>query len=71
MSTLTANITSFTFFNHVVKDAFASFLDNVAKTRMLRKTVRELDALSDRDLHDLGISRSAIKSVARQAVYGL
>jgi uncharacterized protein YjiS (DUF1127 family) len=32
-----------------------------------RETVRELDYLSDKELSDLGISRSDIKEIARQA----
>ena len=42
---------------------FASF----KRARLERQTVRELSALSNRDLDDLGINRSMIKSVARQA----
>ena len=34
------------------------------------RTVRELDALSDRDLTDLGIHRSMIRELAREAAYG-
>jgi uncharacterized protein YjiS (DUF1127 family) len=33
-----------------------------------RETVRELSLLSNRELDDLGISRSQIQTVARQAV---
>jgi len=31
-----------------------------------RKTVRELSALDDRDLHDLGITRGEIQPLARE-----
>jgi uncharacterized protein YjiS (DUF1127 family) len=34
---------------------------------IFRNTVRELESLNDKDLSDLGISRSDIKSVAWQA----
>ncbi|MEP5091245.1 MAG: DUF1127 domain-containing protein [Paracoccaceae bacterium] len=35
-----------------------------------RTTFAELDALSDRDLDDLGITRFQIPSVAHDAAYG-
>ncbi|MFN0114626.1 MAG: DUF1127 domain-containing protein [Paracoccaceae bacterium] len=35
-----------------------------------RQTLRELNALSDRDLTDMGISRWTLESVAREAAYG-
>ncbi|KAB2885052.1 MAG: DUF1127 domain-containing protein [Albidovulum sp.] len=35
-----------------------------------RETVRELNALSDRDLADLGIHRSQVTAVAKDAAYG-
>ncbi len=37
--------------------------------RMYRKTVDELSALSNRELNDLGLCRSMIADVARNAVY--
>ncbi len=46
-------------------------LDNVVKNyrqwRNFRDTVDELNRLSNRDLNDLGINRSDITSIARQA----
>ncbi len=41
-----------------------------AKHRLYRRTVRELDALSGAELADLGLSRSMIKGIALEAVYG-
>ena len=41
-----------------------------AKWRTYRTTVNELSALSNRDLADLGLSRSMISSVAHEAAYG-
>lgn len=35
-----------------------------------RQTIEELNALSDRDLADLQLSRFSIKAVAWEAVYG-
>jgi uncharacterized protein YjiS (DUF1127 family) len=34
------------------------------------RTVRELQALSERDLADLGIHRSMIEKIAHEAAYG-
>ena len=52
--------------------AFA--LVKLVKAAMLRRqlfnqTVAELSVLSDRDLTDLGLSRSSIADVAREAAY--
>ncbi len=45
---------------------------NIARSfnnwRMYRQTVNELGRMSNRGLHDLGIDRSDIASVARRAV---
>jgi uncharacterized protein YjiS (DUF1127 family) len=55
-------------------DRFAMFVAaakmNAAKRRVYQKTVRELHALTDRELTDLGISRLSIEDVARVAAYG-
>ena len=41
----------------------------IEKRTTYRKTVHELQGLSNRDLADLGIHRSAIKSIAYEAAY--
>lgn len=41
-----------------------------AQYRVYSRTVNELAALSNRDLADLGLSRSQIESVAHEAAYG-
>jgi uncharacterized protein YjiS (DUF1127 family) len=55
-------------------DRFATFVAtvklNAAKRRIYEKTVRELNALTDRELGDLGIARISIQDVARVAAYG-
>ncbi len=38
--------------------------------KVYRTTVRELSALSNRELADLGVSRSGIDEIAREAAYG-
>ncbi|SES71860.1 DUF1127 domain-containing protein [Oceanicella actignis] len=40
-----------------------------AKWRLYRRTLRELSALDNRDLADLGLSRASLRSVAWHAVY--
>ncbi|MGB0799728.1 MAG: DUF1127 domain-containing protein [Planktomarina sp.] len=49
---------------------FHTMRDNAAKRKVYRDTVRELNALSGRDLADLGIYRGAITSIAMEAAYG-
>lgn len=41
-----------------------------AQYRTYRKTFEELNALSDRELSDLGIARSSIPGIAYKAAYG-
>ena len=41
-----------------------------AKRRIYRRTLAELDGLTDRELQDLGIARSMVRAVAHEAVYG-
>lgn len=42
---------------------------NAARRKIYRETLRELNALSARDLADLGLNRSEIRRVAYQAAY--
>jgi uncharacterized protein YjiS (DUF1127 family) len=41
-----------------------------AKYAVYTTTLRELSSLTNRDLNDLGLSRSMIKGVAIEAAYG-
>ena len=43
--------------------------DGLRRRRLYNRTYNELSALSNRDLADLGISRSSIRSIAREAAY--
>lgn len=62
----------------VVLDAGSTFFHQkreqmrqaLIKRKIYRATFYELWALSDRDLSDLGISRSNIKVLAMEAAYG-
>lgn len=47
-----------------------NFAEARAKRKVYRETLGELSALNDRDLTDLGISRSMIKSIALDSAYG-
>lgn len=46
----------------------SQILSAIKRWRDVRRTVAELDGLSDRELNDLGISRSDIANIAREAV---
>jgi uncharacterized protein YjiS (DUF1127 family) len=48
--------------------AFRAWLGESRRTRAIyRQTIDELSALSDRELADLGLHRSQIRTVAQQA----
>lgn len=49
---------------------FAGLRDALARRKVYRETLRELKSLSNRELADLGISRSMITRVAVEAAYG-
>ena len=55
-------------------DRFPGFIASVkaalARPAVYLQAVRELDALTDRELSDLGISRLEIPALAREAAYG-
>ncbi|MBL8561662.1 MAG: DUF1127 domain-containing protein [Gemmobacter sp.] len=42
----------------------------LARRAIYSRTLAELNALSDRDLSDLGVSRHQIADLAREAAYG-
>ena len=44
--------------------------ENRARREVYRQTVRELNALTSRDLADLGISRAMISRLAHEAAWG-
>lgn len=53
-----------------VADYREKWADAAAKRKLYKATKRELDVLTNRDLADLGIHRSMIKSIAMEAAYG-
>ena len=48
----------------------SAFAERRAKRKVYTTTLRELSGLSNRDLRDLGISRSMIKQISYDAAYG-
>lgn len=56
--------------NGVIAKFVADIRDSLARRAVYRQTLRELDALSDRDLNDLGLNRSDIRRVAHGAAFG-
>lgn len=60
MTTLTATYCRFC---EVVADYYATLRDAVTP-KLDKKAFRELSALSDRELNDIGIARSEIRSIA-------
>lgn len=55
---------------HRVAKAYHAFQETLGRHRVFRQTIDELGALSDRDLADLGISRSMIPGIAMEAAQG-
>lgn len=53
-----------------LSDLAASAARRRALHRSYRSTARELAAMSNRDLTDIGIHRADIHAIARQAAYG-
>ena len=56
-----------------IADRFAAFFkiskEALERRRVYQQTVAELTNLSDRDLADLGLSRSNINAIAHEAAY--
>ena len=52
-----------------MKMIFTNIAQKFESWRRYRASVRELQQLTDRELNDLGIVRSDIETVARQAAY--
>lgn len=48
----------------------STLVERAARYRVYRETQVELESLSNRELNDLGLSRSGIKAVAFEAAYG-
>lgn len=54
----------------VIDNLFSKLSESYSNSRKFQATYNELNALSTRDLSDLGISRSDITRIAYGSVYG-
>ncbi|PVH30422.1 DUF1127 domain-containing protein [Pararhodobacter oceanensis] len=55
---------------NTLRDGFAALSAAWSRSRTFTRTYNELNALSTRDLQDLGIHRSMISRLAHEAAYG-
>lgn len=62
-----ASRTGYFTFSDVVQPILGNTAKRYRQHRTYRQTVSELRALSQRELDDLGISRSSIRAIAKQA----
>ena len=53
-----------------VAGLIGSLNQRVQRYRTYRKTLEELETLSDRELFDLGLSRAQFRAIAYNAAYG-
>lgn len=53
-----------------VNEFFANLRQSIADRRLVARTVKELTALENRELEDLGIYRGDIRAIAQASVYG-
>ena len=54
----------------LVLQARLKLTERLRRRAIYRTTFAELDALSDRDLNDLGLARHNIRTVSNEAAYG-
>ena len=54
-----------------IVNTLKSMRESIERARRINETVKELGALSDSELKDIGIHRSQIVSIAYDDVYGL
>ncbi|WP_293447106.1 DUF1127 domain-containing protein [Planktotalea sp.] len=69
MAFLTDTFSAQTTFADKLSAIWARLLEAQAKRAVYSSTVHELSALSSRELRDLGIHRSMIRSIAHEAAY--
>ena len=66
---ITTNITFMDKVSQIFTGKYFATLDRIKKRREYLKTVRELEKISNRDLADLGFTRSEIKARAIKKIY--
>lgn len=66
MTALSLDISNFAYriFN-TIENIFKSTSESAKMQNSIKQTIRELNALSDRDLIDIGITRGDIEEIAR------
>lgn len=69
MATITTN-THKGFTVDRIRAAMRNFGEEMVRRRIYRTTLGELSALSNRELADLGMSRSELRRIAYEAAYG-
>lgn len=69
MAFLTDTFSAQTTFADKLSAIWARLLEAQAKRAVYSRTVHELSALSSRELRDLGVHRSMIRSIAHEAAY--
>jgi uncharacterized protein YjiS (DUF1127 family) len=57
-------------FFKVIVYPFNALSDAIDKHRKINATFKELNKLTDRELHDIGIGRSQIMGIAYEVAYG-
>ena len=65
----TTNLTFLEKVSQVYIGIYFATLDRVKKRRGYLKTIRELEKMSNRDLADIGLSRTEIKARALKSIY--
>ena len=56
--------------NNWLSTVFSNIVTSYNRYRIYKQTVKELNAMSDRDLHDIGLSRYEIEDLAYESAYG-
>ncbi len=69
MALLSTNAQGFSLLDDA-RGLFAGASRMIADWRLYRRTLDELNGMSDRELSDLGLSRHVVRQVARDSVYG-
>ena len=67
--TTTNNLTFMEIVSQIFIGSYFATLDRVKRRRAYLKTIRELEKMSNRDLADIGLSRSEIKARALKSIY--
>ena len=70
MTSLTATLRPTLNLHQSLKAIFRSVAEDWTRHRIYAQTKRELEALSERDLEDIGLARWNIEDLAHETAYG-